>query len=69
VQKFLTEKNIPVTTQPPDLTQSNFFSVPYSKNGLQRDKFYSHGGHQIECGSQTPEDSKRSRRCFQQLHD
>jgi len=34
--------------------------LPYSANGPQGQAFRNHGGHQIECDSRTPEDSKRS---------
>jgi len=61
VQQFLTEKSIPVITQPPyspDLAPR--LAVPYSENGPQGNTFRNHGGHQIECDGRNPEDSKRS---------
>jgi hypothetical protein len=48
-QQFLAEKNTPVITQP-----------PYSPDAPQGDTFHNRGGHEIECDSRTPEDSKRS---------
>jgi hypothetical protein len=35
-------------------------AVPSSENGPQGGSFRNHGGRQIECGSQTPGDSRRS---------
>jgi len=50
VQQFLTEKSIPVITQPPyspDLAPSDFLTVPYSENGPQGAAFRNHGRHRM----------------------
>jgi histone-lysine N-methyltransferase SETMAR len=50
VQQLLSEKNIPVISQPPfspDLAPSDFWLFPSLKMGLQGDTYCNHGGHEI----------------------
>jgi hypothetical protein len=61
VQQFLTEKSIPIITQPsysPDLDPSDFWLLPTLKMGLKGTRFAIM--EDIECDGRTPEDSKRS---------